>query len=520
MSKDKDMSWSNHYKLTLEVKLVTKLNLQTLESKLWDCANILRGTLNAANYMDYIFGMMFLKRINDQFESERKEKKIKFSNLPKEALDKELENARSYKSFFIPKQARWDNFKNLNLNIGPELDKAFKAIEDEPKNAELVGVLTTANYNDKERVPDGKLNQLIQIFNTVDLSNDNLESSDILGDAYMILIKKFADEGGTKGGEFYTPKEVKEVMVKLLKPHEGTSIYDPCAGSGGFLISAIEYVRDVKNQNHRNLEIFGQEINLSTWAIAKINMLLHDVSGATIWKGDTIRYPKNTDGAVLKTFDMVLSLKNWGREVAEKNDFNRFNYGVAPTSYGDLAFVQHMLASLNSKGIMATVVPHGILFRGGEEGKIRQGLLEDDLFEAVIGFPQNLFYGASIPASVIILNKNKPEHKKGKVLFIEASQGFSKDGNKNKLRPVDIDHIVKAYEEFVDEERFARVVELEEIKKNDYNLNITRYVDTSEEEKEIDIEEVIGRISERELELADSKEKLNSFLEQLGFERI
>lgn len=504
---------------------MAKLTLQTIETKLWDCADILRGSLSSSQYMEYIFGMLFLKRINDQFAFERKEKKEKFSKLPAEALEKELENAKSYKTFFIPKQARWENFKDLNLNIGAELDKAFKAIEDEPKNAELVGVLTTANYNDKERVPDGKLNQLIQIFDAMDLSNENLESPDILGDAYMYLIKKFADDGGAKGGEYYTPKEIKDVIVKLLKPHEGTSIYDPCAGSGGFLVSAIEYVRDVKKQNYRNLQIFGQEINLSTWAIAKLNMLLHDVSGATIWKGDTIRDPQNTEGAVLKTFDMVLSnppfsLKNWGREVAEKNDFNRFNYGVAPASYGDLAFVQHMLASLNSKGIMATVVPHGILFRGGEEGKIRQGLLEDDLFEAVIGFPQNLFYGASIPAAVIILNKNKPEDKKGKVLFIEASRGFIKDGNKNRLRPEDIDHIVKAYESFTDEDKFARVVEIEEIKKNDYNLNIARYVDISEEEEEINIEEVIARISEREQELAESKEKLNVFLEQLGFGRI
>jgi type I restriction enzyme M protein len=504
---------------------MAKLTLQILETKLWDCADILRGTLNSSQYMEYIFGMLFLKRINDQFDVERSEKQVKFAKLPPEALEKELENARSYKTFFIPKQARWQNFKDLNLNIGAELDKAFKAIEDEPKNSELVGVLTTANYNDKERVPDGKLNQLIQIFNALDLSNNGLVSPDILGDAYMYLIKKFADDGGQKGGEFYTPKEIKDVMVRLLKPHEGTSIYDPCAGSGGFLISAIEYVKNTQKQNHRNLQIFGQEINLTTWAIAKLNMLLHDLSGATIWKGDTIRNPKNTEGSILKTFDMVLSnppfsLKNWGREVAEKNDYNRFNYGVAPTSYGDLAFVQHMLASLNSKGIMATVVPHGILFRGGEEGKIRKGLLEDDLFEAVIGFPQNLFYGASIPASVIILNKNKPEHKKGKVLFIEASQGFIKDGNKNKLREEDIQAIVGAYEAFADKEKYAKLATLEDIKKNDYNLNITRYVDTSEEEEEIDIAEVIGRISEREQELAESKEKLNAFLEQLGFERI
>lgn len=505
--------------------MIQKINLNTLETKLWDCANILRGTLNSSQYMDFIFGMLFLKRINDQFEVEREEKKVKFSKLPVEALEKELENAKAYKTFFIPKQARWEAFKDLTLNIGPALDKAFKAIEDEPKNAELVGVLTTANYNDKERVPDGKLNQLLQIFDGLNLSNEGLESPDILGDAYMYLIKEFADDGGTKGGEFYTPKEVKETMVRLLKPHEGTSIYDPCSGSGGFLISAIEYVRDVQKQNYRNLQLFGQEINLSTWAICKLNMLLHDVSGSTIWKGDTIRDPKNTEGATLKTFDMVLSnppfsLKNWGREVAEKNDYNRFNYGVAPASYGDLAFVQHMLASLNSKGIMASVVPHGVLFRGGAEGAIRQRLLEDDLFEVVIGFPQNLFYGASIPAAVIILNKNKPADKKGKVLFIDASEGFVKDGNKNKLTEDNIKAIIDTYDTFEDKDKFAKLAELKEIEDNDYNLNISRYVDISKEEEEINIEEVIGRISEREIELADSKEKLNSFLEKLGFERI
>ena len=516
--------------ITKEVRLykmeekMEKLNLETLEKKLWDCADILRGTLNSSQYMEYIFGMLFLKRINDQFSVERREKEEKFAKLPVEAREKVLEDAKAYSTFFIPKSARWEHFKDLNLNIGAELDKAFKAIEDEPKNSELVGVLTTANYNDKERVPDGKLNQLLQIFDGMNLSNEGLETPDILGDAYMYLIKKFADDGGAKGGEFYTPHEIKEVMARLLKPQEGMSIYDPCAGSGGFLVSAIEYVKSQK-QNHKNLQLYGQEINLTTWAIAKLNMLLHDVAGSVIWKGDTIRDPKNTEGATLKTFDMVLSnppfsLKNWGREVAEANSYNRFNYGVAPASYGDLAFVQHMLASLNSKGVLATVVPHGILFRGGEEGKIRQAMLEDDLFEAVIGFPQNLFYGAGIPASVIILRKNKTEDKKGKVLFIEASQGFVKDGNKNKLREEDIANIISAYESFEDKEKYAKIVDIEDIRKNDYNLNITRYVDTSEEEEEIDIEEILGRISEREQEFADSKEKINSFLEKLGFEKV
>jgi type I restriction enzyme M protein len=501
-----------------------KLDLLTLESTLWSCAEILRGSLNSSEYKDYIFGLLFLKRINDQFDAERALKTEQYKHLPAEALDKILEDSKAYSTFFIPKQARWNNFKDLNLNIGAELDKAFKAIEDEPRNSELVSVLTTANYNDKEKVPDGKLNQLLQLFDGMNLSNDGLESPDILGDAYMYLIKQFADDGGAKGGEFYTPKEIKEVIVQLLKPQEGMSIYDPTAGSGGFLVSAIEYVKK-QGQNHRNLQLYGQENTLSTWAICKLNMLLHDVSGATIWKGDTIREPKNTEGATLKTFDMVLanppfSLKNWGREVAQTNSYNRFNYGVAPASYGDLAFVQHMIASVNSKGIIACVVPHGILFRGGEEGKIRQAILQDDLFEAVIGFPPNLFYGASIPASVIILNKNKPAHKKGKVLFIEASQGFVKDGNKNKLRPEDIERIVKAYEAFADEDKYAKLVDMEEIQKNDFNLNITRYVDTTEAEEEINIEEVIGRLSNREQELVESKAKINSFLEQLGFNRI
>jgi len=505
-------------------KTIVKIDLTTLEKKLWDCADILRGTLSSTQYMEYIFGMLFLKRINDQFMAEQDDKQKKFDHLPKDAMEQILEDAKAYQNFFIPKQARWANFKDLNLNIGAELDKAFKAIEDEPGNSELVGVLTTANYNDKERVPDGKLNQLIQIFDSMNLSNNGLDSPDILGDAYMYLIKKFADDGGQKGGEFYTPTEIKEVMVQLLKPHENITIYDPCAGSGGFLVSAIEYVKE-QGQNHRNLQLFGQEINLTTWAIAKLNMLLHDVSGATIWKGDTIRHPQNTDGSILRTFDMVMSnppfsLKNWGREFAQKNDYSRFNYGVPPTSYGDFAFVQHMLASLNTKGIMATVVPHGILFRGGEEGKIRQGLLEDDLFEAVIGFPQNLFYGASIPAAVIILNKNKPQERKGKVLFIEASLGFVKDGNKNRLTPENIDHIVNAYGAYCDEDKFATLASLDDIKKNDCNLNITRYVDTSVEEEAIDLDAVIARLSQNEAELAISKEKINGFLKQLGFEQI
>lgn len=503
-----------------------KLNLQQLETKLWDCANVLRGSLSSAQYMDYIFGMMFLKRMNDQFDIERERIQNENKELPTEFIEEMLKDPTTYETFFVPEQARWDKLKNLNLNIGPELDKAFKAIEDEPKNAELVGVLTTANYNDKERVPDAKLNQLLQIFDSMNLSNEGLEKPDILGDAYMYLLKKFADDGGKKGGEFYTPEGVKEVMVQVLQPQEKDSIYDPTCGSAGFLISSIEYVKN-NDGNYRNVQLFGQEINLSTWAIAKLNVLLHDAKGATIWKGDTIREPKNTDGAILRTFDKVIanppfSLKNWGKEVADNNSYHRFNYGVPPKSYGDFAFVEHMIASLNNKGKMATVVPHGILFRGGAEGKIRKAILEDpnDIFEAVIGLPANLFYGTGIPAAILVLNKNKEEKKKNNVLFIDASNNFVKDGNMNKLRDEDIKAIVDAYNNYESIDKFAEVVSLDEIKENDYNLNISRYVDTTEPEPEVDINAVAKRIAEREKKLEESREQINEFMKELGFETI
>ncbi|TCO70668.1 type I restriction-modification system subunit M [Marinisporobacter balticus] len=503
---------------------MNKLNLQTLETKLWDCANVLRGTLSSSQYMDYIFGMMFLKRMNDQFDLESRKIKEDNDQIPKEFIEQMIEDATSYETFFVPESARWEKLKDLNLNIGPELDKAFKAIEDEPKNTELIGVLTTANYNDKERVPDAKLNQLLQIFDSINLSNEGLEKPDILGDAYMYLLKQFADDGGKKGGEFYTPEGIKEVMVQVLQPKETDSIYDPTTGSAGFLINAIEYVKK-QGKNHRNVQAYGQEINLSTWAIAKLNMLLHDAKGSIIWKGDTIRDPQNKEGATLKTFDKVIanppfSLKNWGIETAENNSYHRFSYGVPPKSYGDFAFVEHMIASLNSKGKMATVVPHGILFRGGAEGKIRQGILEDDLFEAIIGLPSNLFYGTGIPAAILVLNKNKPVDRKGNVLFIDASDHFVKNGNMNELREEDIQGIVDAYNQFETIEKFAQVVSLEDIRENDYNLNISRYVDTTEAEPEIDINAVTKRIKEREGRLVASRTQINGFLRELGFGEI
>ena len=503
-----------------------KLTLQNLEGVLWSCADILRGELSAAEYKDYIFGLLFLKRLNDEFDEEKglRYKEFVEQGMVTEEVEMLLNDGAIYETFYVPESARWAKLKNLNLNVGPELDKAFKALEDEPKNAELIGVLTTANYNDKERVPDKKLSQLLLVLDTINLANSNLESEDILGDAYQYLIKVFADAGGKKGGEFYTPTEIVRIMVNVLKPEEGERIYDPTAGSGGMLIQSLQYIKK-QGGNYKNISLFGQEINLSTWAICKMNMLFHGAKGADIQKGDTIREPKHTEGGVLKTYDKVLanppfSLSNWGLEEAGADQFHRFPYGIPPKSYGDLAFVCHMVASLNVRGKMASVVPHGVLFRSGAEGKIREGFLKDDLVEAVIGLPQNIFYGTGIPAAIIVINKNKSKERRNKVLFIDGSNNFIKDGNKNKVRDEDIDKIVEAFDEYIHVEKYANVIEIDTIKENGYNLNISRYVDTSEEEEEVDIKAVIEEINELGIKEKEIGLRLNGYLKELGFEEI
>ena len=269
---------------------MAKLTLQELESTLWQCADILRGELTGAEYKDYIFGMLFLKRLNDEFDEEREARKKEFleDGLEEDEIEELLEDASIYETFFVPEQARWSKLKDLTLNIGPELDKAFKAIEDEPKNSELVGVLSTTNYNDKEKVPDKKLSQLLILFSSVNLANKNLENKDVLGNAYEYMIKQFADQGGAKGGEFYTPEQVVKTLVGIVKPKEGEKIYDPTTGSGGMLIHSTHYIEE-HGGNPKNVSLNGQEINLSTWAICKMNMLFHEATGAVIKKGDTIR---------------------------------------------------------------------------------------------------------------------------------------------------------------------------------------------------------------------------------------
>ena len=315
---------------------------------------------------------------------------------------------------------------------------------------------------------------------------------------------------------------VVKLIVELLAPTERMRICDPTAGSGGMLIECAHHIAR-QGGNPGNLTLHGQEKNLSTWAICKMNMLLHGLPDARIEKGDTIREPRLVNERELLMYDRVIanppfSLNEWGRNVAENDGYGRFRYGIPPKTKGDLAFVQHMVAVLNTKGRLGVVMPHGVLFRGSAEGRIRQGLLEADLFEAVIGLAPNLFYGTGIPASILVLNRNKPEERRGKVLFIDASGEFEEGTNQNRLRDQDLKHIAETLRACVDVEKYARVVPLSEIEQNDWNLNIGRYVDTSEDEERIDVAKAVRKLRELEQERTIAEAKMNRYIAELDLD--
>ncbi|MCB0220576.1 MAG: SAM-dependent DNA methyltransferase [Chrysiogenetes bacterium] len=492
-----------------------------LFSHIWKAADILRGSIDSSDYKGFIFAMMFLKRASDVFDEEA-ERILKETGDEKLAYDEPDEHP-----IFVPRRARWEELRKKSAQIGDALNKACEALEE--ANPTLEGVLAGIDFNDEHRLGDAKqrdtlLARLILHFSEVSLRNDALPKSDVLGDVYEYLIEKFADDAGKKGGEFYTPHGVVKLLVELLDPKEGMRICDPTCGSGGMLIECARHVKGAGG-NVRNLSLYGQEKNLGTWSIAKMNLIFHGIRDARIEKGDTIAQPKLLEQGELMLFDRVIanppfSLKEWGRTAAEADRYGRFRFGIPPASKGDMAFLQHMVASLNSKGMMGVVMPHGVLFRGASEGKIREEILKEDLLEAVIGLPPNLFYGTGIPAAILILRAKgaKPRGRKGKVLFIHATEGFESAPNQNKLREQDIARIVAAFRAFKDEEKFARAVPLEEIAQNAFNLNISRYVDLTEEEEIPDVREALKALREAEKRRDEAEKKMNKMLKELGFE--
>lgn len=500
----------------------TKPTTDEINAALWSACDSFRGSIDSQGYKDYILAFLFFKYLSDKYRDKYNEFKMQYGD------DEELIQRKLSREPFILQEDCTFEYVVENKNdpqLGQFLNKIFEKIEDDNKK-KLGGVFGDLDFNSSSKLGDTKdrnrrLKNLIEDFDKpkLDFRPSVIGTEDIIGNAYMYLIERFAEGAGKKGGEFFTPHEISVLLAKLMKPETGARIYDPACGSGSLLITVAEEVPFKKGTVIRDCSLYGQESNGGTWALAKMNMFLHEMDAAQIEWGDTINNPKLIEGDHLMKFDAVVanppfSLDKWGHETAADDVYKRFTRGVPPKTKGDYAFILHMIDSaVEGSGKVGVIVPHGVLFRGSAERTIRENLIRENLLEAVIGLPSNLFFGTSIPAAILIFNKGKNHND---VLFIDASKDFEPGKKQNKLRAPHMQKVMDAFNNFQSIEKYAHRATFEEIKGNDFNLNIPRYVDTFEAEEVVDLKLVQTEIETLETNLTKVKAEIKNYLQELG----
>jgi type I restriction enzyme M protein len=494
------------------------LTQQELERRLWDAANALRGPVDPSDFKAYVFPLLFLKRISDTWDAEYARALEEFGDDETAAMLPE-----NYR-FQVPDDCHWSDLRKASENVGVKLQLILDRIQ-EANPVTLAGIFGAVAWGDKERLPEHALVNLIKVFDATPLDPATVDH-DMLGNAYEYLLREFAEASGKKAGEFFTPRAVVRLLTRLLDPQPADTIYDPACGSGGMLVEAVNEVREAGG-DVRTLRLYGQEVNLTTGAIARMNLFMHDIEDFRILRGDTLREPKFYDSAGhLSTYDVVIanppfSLKNWGAEAWSHDPWQRSFCGAPPAGNGDFAWVQHMIRSMRSRtGRVGVVMPHGVLFRGGQEAAIRQCLVQGDLLESVIGLAPNLFYSTSIPACLLVFRDAKPRERKGQVLFVDASNRFAKGRNQNQLTPEDVESVLTAYRTATgldgDGGPACRLVEVAEIKENGWDLNIGRYI-TGLAAQLVDVPTALAQLAKAQESLWEAEVALADRLQAAGY---